>query len=111
MVISEKAYTIAASLRGARGGIDDDHVFPLADAISDVMWKTFSHKWDPRHADVTEALNGLENIILRGWRIAPEKIAKAMSLVREAITNGYDWHTPMSETVDRRSRVPYPHQP
>ena len=105
MTISEKSHQIVLQLRGARGGISEARVFPLADAISDILWKAFSHRWDTRYADIVAALSSFEMILLRGWRISPENIAKAVSLVREAITNGYEWHTPLAETVDRRTKT------
>lgn len=96
MTITEKAYQIALKLR------NPDKVFSLTDAISDVLWKAFAHKWDTRYADVVDAINGLENIVLRGWNVNSRIVADIMSSLRDAITNGYEWHTPLSETVDRR---------
>lgn len=96
MTISEKAYQIALKLR------DPDRSFALADAISDVLWKSFAHKWDTRYADVDEAFNALENVVLKGWNVKPRIIADIMGSLRAAITDGYEWHTPLSETVDRR---------
>lgn len=96
MNITEKAYQLALKLRAP------ERVFSLTDAIADVLWKAFAHKWDTRYADVNEAFNALENVVLKGWNVNPRIIADIMFSVRGAITDGYEWHTPLSETVDRR---------
>lgn len=102
MVISEKAYQIALQVREGRGLFTDEGLFPLMDAISDVLWTAFGRRWSKEYADVQEALNDLDDLLLWGWFVKENKRAKIMSLVNEAISEGYEWHTPLNEATDRR---------
>ena len=103
MTIIEMSYGIVVAARKEiKKTISDEKVFPLTDAISDVLWKAFDHRWDTRYADVAEAMNGLENILMKGWRFPESVRVRVMSMLRSAITDGYEWHTPLSEATDKR---------
>lgn len=97
MVISEKSYNIAIAVTK-----NCNKLFPMIDAIADTLWTAFAHRWNKNYSDVQDSLNGLETFLKNGIHLSEKDSTKVMFSVLDAITNGYEWHEPLSEATDRR---------